>query len=140
MVRDDAPPGAPETPEHCRTAADAARLLRVLGHADRDREAFLVILLTTDLGVLGVDVVTIGLVDRSLVHAREVYKSAIAAGASRIILAHNHPSGNVKPSPQDAEVTAALIAAGEIIGIPVDDHIIVGAGTDAFHSFKFPIP
>jgi DNA repair protein RadC len=84
--------------------------------------------------------VTIGLVDRSLVHAREVFKSAIAAGASRIILAHNHPSGNVKPSPQDAEVTAALIAAGEIIGIPVDDHIIVGAGTDAFHSFKFPIP
>jgi DNA repair protein RadC len=72
--------------------------------------------------------VTRGLLDASLVHPREVFREAIADRAAAIVLVHNHPSGDPAPSPEDRAVTAQLVAAGRILGIPVLDHVIVGRG------------
>lgn len=84
--------------------------------------------------------ITIGLVDRSLVHAREVFRAAIHDAASGIILTHNHPSGDVQPSKEDVTTTKYLIEAGEIIGIRIIDHVIVATppkrDQPAYYSFK----
>ena len=72
--------------------------------------------------------VTRGILNSSLVHPREVYRAAIAANAAAIILAHNHPSGDPTPSPEDRAVTDQLVAAGRLLDIPVHDHVIVGRG------------
>ena len=71
--------------------------------------------------------VTHGLVNRTIVHPREVFRIAIADNAASIVIAHNHPSGCVVPSPEDLELTERLVKAGSIIGIPILDHIIIGS-------------
>ena len=70
--------------------------------------------------------VTLGLADASLAHPREVFREAIRCGSSAIVLAHNHPSGDPTPSPEDIRLTRELVAAGKVIGIPVLDHVILG--------------
>jgi DNA repair protein RadC len=72
--------------------------------------------------------VTRGILDSSLVHPREVFREAIAERASAIILVHNHPSGDPSPSAEDRVVTAQLVAAGTLLGIPVRDHVVIGRG------------
>ena len=72
---------------------------------------------------------TSGTASSSLVHPREVFREAIRAGASAVICVHNHPSGDPDPSPEDIDVTRRLIDAGRLIGIPLLDHVIVGAAT-----------
>ncbi len=72
--------------------------------------------------------VTRGILDSSLVHPREVFREAIAERAASIILVHNHPSGDPTPSPEDRLVTAQLVAAGTLLGIPVRDHVVIGRG------------
>jgi DNA repair protein RadC len=72
--------------------------------------------------------VTRGILDSSLVHPREVFREAIAERAASIILVHNHPSGDPTPSPEDRVVTAQLVAAGTLLGIPVRDHVVIGRG------------
>jgi len=74
--------------------------------------------------VLNIRVVSIGLIDRSPVHPREVFADALSDRASAIIVAHNHPGGGVEPSPSDINITAQLKAAGAIVGIELQDHII----------------
>jgi hypothetical protein len=74
----------------------------------------------------GIHTVAIGTLDRTEAHAREVFKAAILASAQDIILVHNHPSGDPSPSAEDVEITQGLEIAGELIGIPVIDHIVVG--------------
>jgi len=97
--------------------------------ADRcDQEEFLIAILDTKNVVRQVVRITRGLLDASLVHPREVFRAAVHAAASRIVLIHNHPSGDPKPSPQDLSVTERLCKAGELLGIPVLDHVIVGNG------------
>ena len=96
--------------------------------ANLDRENFVVVLLNTKNEVLGFPTVSVGTLSASLVHPREVFKPAIRASAAGIILAHNHPSGRVKPSREDREVTRRLKEASEIIGIEVLDHVILGDG------------
>lgn len=83
--------------------------------------------------VLGVYNVGKGLVDRSLVHPREVFRPAIADNAAAIALAHNHPSGNLNPSDADRNVTGRIKRAGTLIGISLLDHIIVAR--DGYYSF-----
>jgi len=78
--------------------------------------------------------VTKGLVNRSLVRPREVFREAIKDNASAVILAHNHPSGCPEPSVEDVRITERLVDAGKIIGIPVLDHLILGDGT--YYSFS----
>lgn len=91
-----------------------------------DREYFKAILLDTKHQVIAVDIISIGSLDASLVHPREVFKSSIKKSAAAVILAHNHPSGDPTPSDEDMEVTRRLSKAGEIIGIQILDHLIFG--------------
>ena len=99
-----------------------------------DREHFLVVLVNTKNRVITIDTVSIGALSSSIVHPREVFKNAIKVSAAAIILAHNHPSGDPTPSREDLEVTKRIVQAGEIIGIRVLDHIVIG--DSGFFSFK----
>ncbi|MCR1899899.1 DNA repair protein RadC [Irregularibacter muris] len=92
------------------------------------QEHFKVVLLNTKNFVISIDTVTIGTVNASLVHPREVFKNAIKKSCTSIILVHNHPSGDPYPSVEDKSITKRLIEAGNIIGIKVLDHIIIGDG------------
>lgn len=93
-----------------------------------DREHFIAVLLNTKNEVLDHPTISVGTLSASLVHPREVFKPAIRASAASVILAHNHPSGKVEPSPEDREVTHRLSEAAKIIGIEVLDHVIIGDG------------
>jgi len=70
--------------------------------------------------------ISVGSLDASIVHPREVFKEAIAESASRLILVHNHPSGDPKPSEADVEITKRFAAAGKILGLEILDHVIIG--------------
>jgi DNA repair protein RadC len=96
--------------------------------ADVDREHFLTLLLNTKNGIVGVNTTSIGTLNSSLVHPREVFKAAIIANSAAVILVHCHPSGNPDPSNEDLEITRRLVEAGKILGIEVLDHVIVGDG------------
>lgn len=93
-----------------------------------DQEEVLIAILDTKLQVRRVVRITRGTLDASLVHPREVFRPAIADAASAILLIHNHPSGDPTPSRQDHEVTDRLKKAGDLLGINVIDHIVVGEG------------
>ena len=111
------------------TPADILPLIRHF--ADRKQEHFLCITINGANEVLNVRVVSIGLLDRTPVHPREVFADAITDRASGIILAHNHPEGGVEPSGADTDVTRRIKQAGEIVGIHLLDHIIFNP-TDYF--------
>jgi DNA repair protein RadC len=95
---------------------------------DEKREHFIAVLMDTKGGVMRQRTVSVGDLSSSLVHPREVFAEAIRYSAASIIVAHNHPSGDPSPSPEDAAVTRRLVEAGEILGIEVLDHIVVGDG------------
>ena len=99
-----------------------------------DREHFNVLLLNSVRAVIALGNISIGTLDSAAVHPREVFKQAIRHSASMVILAHNHPSGACSPSEQDIQTTKRMIEAGEIVGIPVIDHIIVGE--NMYYSFS----
>jgi DNA repair protein RadC len=94
--------------------------------ASLDREHFRAILLNTKNRILGVRTIAIGSLNASVVHAREVFKAAVAESAQAVVLVHNHPSGIPDPSEEDIVVTERLAEAGRILGIEVLDHIILG--------------
>lgn len=94
-----------------------------------DQEEFLVAILDTKLFCKRIVRVTRGTLDASLVHPREVFRPAIHDAASAILLIHNHPSGDPTPSPMDREVTDRLRKVGDLVGINVLDHIVVGNGS-----------
>lgn len=102
--------------------------------AYQDREIFCIVVLDARNQVIGVNTVSIGSVSASIVHPRETFRPAILMGASSLILAHCHPSGNPEPSKDDIELTRRLIKAGEILGIEVLDHIVIA--DSSFLSFK----
>jgi DNA repair protein RadC len=99
-----------------------------------DREAFIVIALDTKNQPMAIQTVSIGTLNSSLVHPREVFKMAILSNAASIILSHNHPSGNSSPSNEDIAITKRLSECGDIFGIKVLDHIIIG--DNKYTSFK----
>lgn len=132
LVRESVIPGqAGALDSPAKTAALLAPLM-----CESDREKFVVVLLNTRNGVIGVNVVSVGTVSASLVHPRELFKPAILAGAAAIIVAHNHPSNDISPSPEDRECTRRIVKAGELLGIPLLDHVIVGSSADRFYSFR----
>jgi len=94
--------------------------------AELDREHFVVLALDARNRPIGCNTVSIGTLSASLVHPREVFKFAILANAAAVILAHNHPSGEVSPSQDDIELTRRLVQVGEVLGIEVLDHIVLG--------------
>lgn len=87
------------------------------------------LLLDTKNRVLAIRTVSIGDLSSSIVHPREVFKDAVVASAASVIVAHNHPSGDPTPSAEDVAVTKRLMQAGEIMGIDLLDHIVLGDGT-----------
>ncbi len=93
-----------------------------------DREHFLALYLNTRHSIQGVDTVSVGSLNASLVHPREVFKPAIGLSAAAVIVAHNHPSGNAEPSGDDLELTARLDRCGHLLGIHLLDHLVVGHG------------
>ena len=90
-----------------------------------DREMLLSIMLTVRYNLIGVETVSIGSITASTTTPRDIFKSAILANAVSIIICHNHPSGELVPSAEDIRITKHLIAAGELLGIKVLDHLIV---------------
>lgn len=106
---------------------DAIDLIRVLLE-DCDREKLLVCCLNTKNEPTNISTVSVGSLNSSIVHPREVYKTAIISNSASIIIAHNHPSGNTTPSKEDINITERLKQAGKIIGIELIDHLILGYG------------
>ena len=101
---------------------------------DSKKEHFVIFFLDTQNQVTRREVVSVGILNASLVHPREVFEPAIKYLAAHIILAHNHPSGNLEPSPEDKIITQRLVEAGRLLGIEIVDHVIVTS--KSFFSFK----
>ncbi|WP_425517454.1 JAB domain-containing protein [Paenibacillus agaridevorans] len=93
------------------------------------QEQFVCLFLNTKNGVVAKEVISIGSLNACIVHPREVFRPAIKRSCASILCAHNHPSANPDPSPEDNSITKRLIESGAIIGIEVLDHIVVGNGT-----------
>jgi DNA repair protein RadC len=116
-----------------RTARDAAEIL-VPQFGTRPVEHFGVLLLDTKNRVLRTTLVSVGTLDASIVHPREVFRAAASAGAAALVLFHNHPSGDPTPSADDVALTRRIVRAGELMGINVLDHVIVAESR--FHSLR----
>ena len=99
-----------------------------------DREHFKVLSLSTKNKVITIETVSIGSLNSTIVHPREIYKNPIKNSAAAIIAVHNHPSGDPTPSSEDIEITKRLYQVGELLGIELLDHIIIGDGE--YFSFK----
>lgn len=100
----------------------------------KKKEYFKVLLLNTKNHVISREEVSVGSLNASIVHPREIFAVPLRKSAASVILVHNHPSGDPSPSQEDLEVTRRLVDAGSILGIAVRDHIIIGDG--CFFSFK----
>jgi len=115
------------------TPAEAAELvMEEMRHYQR--EHFRILLLDTKNKVLGLEEISIGSLNTSLVHPREVFRPAIRKACASVILLHNHPSGDPEPSREDLEVTRRLCEGGRLLGIEVLDHLVIGDGR--FVSFR----
>jgi len=101
---------------------------------DKNKEFLYALLLDTKNKIIGEELVSIGTLNSSLIHPREVFNPAIKASSNSIVLVHNHPSGDANPSKEDIEITKKLDDAGSILGINVFDHVIIGK--NCFTSFK----
>lgn len=108
-----------------RSPEDAAAYL-MTDMASLNQEHFVVLFLNVKNEVLHKQTIFIGSLNSSIVHPREIFREAVKRSAASIIVAHNHPSGNPTPSPEDIEVTKRLIEAGSIMGIELLDHVIIG--------------
>ncbi len=118
--------------ERIRGPADCFRLLLPRVQL-LEVEAFFIVCLGSQSQVRAIEEVSRGIVNSSLVHPREVFRSAILAGASGIIVVHNHPSGDPTPSADDRSVTRQIVDAGRLLDIPCYDHLVIGG--DRYVSF-----
>lgn len=101
-----------------------------------DREVFCVLNLNTDGTVINMNIASVGTINQTLASPREIFKSSILSNANSVIMFHNHPSGNCKPSREDYNTTKRLCEAGNLLDIKVLDHIVVGGGTGDFYSLQ----
>jgi DNA repair protein RadC len=115
-----------------RDGGDVARLVGASARGSR-RESFFLVMLDARHRLLSVQLISTGSIDSTPVHPREVFSPAIRDGAAAVVVAHNHPSGDPSPSPEDRRVTDRLRATGELVGIDLLDHIVVGA--ERYYSF-----
>ena len=112
----------------------AAELVRDLFLENADREYLVVCCLDTKLKPLSVEIAAIGSLNQCIVNPRDIFKNAILSNSANILVLHNHPSGDAQASMDDDRITQRLKAAGELLGIPLVDHIIIGR--DCIFSFR----
>lgn len=110
-------------------------LLKQIGLHEKACEEFHILYLNSKHQVIGMEMVSRGILNTSLVHPREVFKGALLANAHALILAHNHPSGDVEPSNADKTVTETLVRAGKLLDVKILDHVIIGSSGRCF-SFR----
>ena len=106
---------------------------------DEPQESFKLICLDVKLKPVGVFVISVGTINHTIVHPRDIFQRAILCNASSIVVSHNHPSGDVNPSAEDRKITDMISKAGEIMGIELLDHIIMGTDDEGgyrYYSFK----
>ena len=106
------------------TSAEVYKLMKDI--KDNEQELMMLLCLDSRNRVISRNIITIGGLNSSIVHPREIFRTAIMNNANSIILVHNHPSGNPEPSKEDIEITEMLIKASKVMGIEILDHVIVG--------------
>jgi DNA repair protein RadC len=116
------------------TTPRAAASLLIPKLQDEPSEVFAILCLDSKFRIIAYHEVSRGTIDSTNAHPREIFRAALLANAASVVLAHNHPSGDPQPSAQDRQVTHRLREAGDVLGIPVHDHIIVGDG--GYFSFR----
>ncbi len=94
----------------------------------QSQERFAIVLLDVKHRLIGTQIITIGTATETLAHPRDIFREVIRQGATRAIVAHNHPSGNLEPSPEDISLTRQLLSGAQLLGLPVLDHLILGNG------------
>ena len=107
----------------------------ILTKGQPDREQFVVALLNAKNEMIGLNIVSVGMLSSAPVSPREVLKPAILANSAAMILAHNHPSNDLEPSPDDINITRKIIRAAGIVGIQVHEHLIINMDDDRYYSF-----
>lgn len=122
----------PEDRPVIKRATDAARILADMGHLTQEQVR--VMLLDSQRRVTHIHTVYIGTVNMSVLRVSELYREAIVRNSPALILAHNHPSGDTTPSPEDIDLTRAMLAAGELLDIQLIDHLIIGQ--TGWHSLR----
>lgn len=126
--------GRRRTPYVARQMTSPEEIYAEIRHyASRTQEQLVVVMLNGANELLGTFIATVGLVNRTIAHPREVFAEPIASRAAAIVIAHNHPSGNVEPSEEDKEVTFRLRKAGDLLGIKLLDHLVITER--AYYSF-----
>lgn len=119
---------------------DVVRVLREILQSEpieeREKEHFWVIGLRANNSIKYIDCVHIGTIDSSMADPRSIFRIAVTQGISAIIVAHNHPSGNIKPSPEDEKQQTRIEDAGKILNIQVLDHIIITDLANKYYSFR----
>jgi DNA repair protein RadC len=124
------PAGSP-----CRSAEDARRIARTIFETlDADKEHFVLLALNNKNRVNGFKLISTGSLTASLVHPREVWRAALYLCAAAVVFVHNHPSGDPAPSPEDQDITRRLKETGDVLGIRVLDHVVLG--DDRYFSFS----
>jgi DNA repair protein RadC len=118
---------------HFKDSSDVYSYARLI-IGDKKEEHFMILHLNTQNRLIASIILSKGILDASIVHPREIFRSAIEHSAFSCIITHNHPSGDSSPSDADIEVTEKLIRCGKIIGIPIIDHVIIGK--DNYYSFS----
>ncbi len=130
-----APDRTLKTQEPVSTPIEAVDLItREFG--DLDREVFMALNLTCHLQVINMNICSMGTLNYTIVHPREVFKTSILSNASAVLLIHNHPSGILEPSKEDIDLTERMVSAGKILGIDVLDHLIIGTKEKAYTSLR----
>ena len=119
--------------ERIRSPEDVAKICADMENLAQ--ETFHVLLLNAKNCLVDRQMVSLGIADASLVHAREVFRPAIVENAAAIVLIHNHPSGDPAPSAEDVRITKQIIEAGRIVGIAVQDHVIIGRTSESGRGF-----
>ena len=113
--------------------ADVLPLCRDL-LAGSKKEVFMVLLLDSDNGVIASEIVSVGTLNMTVIHPREIFKLAIIKSANAVIALHNHPSSSLEPSKEDIKITERLAEAGELLGIKLLDHLIVSEDVKTYRS------
>jgi DNA repair protein RadC len=130
-----AEPGEFPTGSPCRASSDVERVARSIYQTlDADKEHFLLLGMNNKNRVNGFKVISTGSLTASLVHPREVWRAALHLCAAAVVFVHNHPSGDPAPSQEDQEITRRLKETGDVLGIRVLDHVVLGV--DRFFSFS----